>query len=197
MLNQNDKIERFSEIINKNALAQCKKIEKQTEKFRKEQLKDLESKANAELQSRLGYEAQRITTQTGSRISALNAQSKKNLAQKREDITAAVFEKVKEKLVYFTKSDDYEAFLRKSIVSLVEEIGSGCVVYVRESDLALCKEKLSDIEGIKAFEKSEKIKLGGAAASNEAKTVFAVDTLESRIATQRERFLAQSALSIE
>ena len=49
MLNQNDKIERFSEIINKNALSQCKKIEKQTEKFRKEQLKDLESKAKAEL----------------------------------------------------------------------------------------------------------------------------------------------------
>ena len=197
MLNQNDKIERFSEIINKNALAQCKKIEKQTEKFRKEQLKDLESKANAELQNRLGYEAQRITTQKGSRISALNAQSKKNLAKKREDITAAVFEKVKEKLVSFTKTDSYESFLRKSIAALVEEIGNGAVIYVRESDLALCKEKLSDIKGVGAFEKSDKIKLGGAAASNAEKTVFAVDTLESRIASQRERFLAQSALSIE
>lgn len=197
MLNQNDKIERFSEIINKNALAQCKKIEKQTEKFRKEQLKDLESKAQAELQSRLDYEAQRITTQKGSRISSLNAESKKNLAKKREEITAAVFEKVRERLSQFTKTADYEAFLRKSIVSLVEEIGDGAVVYVRESDLPLCKEKLSDIKGVKAFEKSEKIRLGGAAASNVEKTVFAVDSLESRIAAQRELFLTQSSLSIE
>lgn len=197
MLNQNDKIERFSEIINKNALAQCKKIEKQTEKFRKEQLQELESKAKAELQNRLGYEAQRIKTQTGSKISAINAESKKNLAEKREEITSAVFEKVKEKLTSFTKTAEYEAFLQKSVSALAEEIGENAIVYVRESDLPLCKEKLSGIKGIKAFEKSDKIKLGGAAASNEAKTVFAVDTLESRVALQRELFLTQSSLSIE
>lgn len=197
MLNQNDKIERFSEIINKNALAQCKKIEKQTEKFRKEQLGELESKAKAELESRLGYEAQRIKTQTGSRISALNAQSKKRLAQKREEITAAVFEKVKEKLSAFAKTAEYEAFLKKSVSALAEEIGENAIIYVKESDLALCNEKLSGIKGVKAFEKSEKIKLGGAAASNGEKTVFAVDTLESRVAFQRELFLAQSSLSIE
>lgn len=197
MLNQNDKIERFSEIINKNALAQCKKIEKQTEKFRKEQLAALEKKAKAELQSRLDYEAQRINTQTGSRISALNAQSKKNLAQKREEITSAVFEKVKEKLASFAKTAQYEAFLEKSVSALAEEIGENAIIYVRESDLALCKEKFLGIKGVKAFEKSNKIKLGGAAASNEAKTVFAVDTLESRVAFQRELFLTQSLLSIE
>ena len=61
MLNQNDKIERFSEIINKNALSQCKKIEKQTEKFRKEQLKDLESKAKAELGPHFDYICQGVT----------------------------------------------------------------------------------------------------------------------------------------
>ena len=54
MLNQNDKIERFSEIINKNALAQCKKIEKQTEKFLAFVKKEVLDK-NAEL---LGFEAQ-------------------------------------------------------------------------------------------------------------------------------------------
>ncbi len=197
MLNQNDKIERFSEIINKNALAQCKKIEKQTEKFRKEQLQELENKSKAELQNRLGYEAQRIKTQTGSKISALNAESKKHLAGKREEITSAVFEKVKEKLASFTKTAEYEAFLQKSVSALAEEIGKNAIIYVRESDLPLCKEKLFGINGVKAFEKSDKIKLGGAVASNEAKTVFAVDTLESRVASQRELFLTQSSLSIE
>ncbi len=197
MLNQNDKIERFSEIINKNALSQCKNIEKQTEKFRKEQLKDLESKAKAELESRLEYEAQRITTRKGSRISALVSQSKKNLAKKREEITSSVFEKVNEKLAAFTKSADYVSFLRKSITSLVAEIGDGAVIYVRESDLPLCREKLADIKGVAAFEKSGDIKLGGASASNAERTVFAVDTLESRVAAQRELFKERSALSIE
>lgn len=197
MLNQNDKIERFSEIINKNALSQCKKIEKQTEKFRKEQLKDLESKAKAELEGRLEYEAQRITTQKGSRISALVSQSKKNLAKKREEITASVFEKVNSKLASFTESEAYVSFLKKSVAALVEEIGDGAVIYVRESDLPLCREKLSDIGGVSAFEKGENIKLGGAYASNAQKTVFAVDTLESRVAAQRELFKERSALSIE
>lgn len=197
MLNQNDKIERFSEIINKNALSQCRKIEKQTEKFRKEQLNILESKAKAELESRLEYEAQRITTQKGSKISSLNSQSKKNLAKKREEITAAVFEKVNEKLAVFAKSGEYASFLKKSITALAKEIGDGAVVYVKESDLPLCREKLADIKGVAAFEKGKDIKLGGAYASNAEKTVFAVDTLESRVAAQRELFKERSALSIE
>ena len=197
MLNQNDKIERFSEIINRNALSQCKKIEKETSKFRKEQLRELESNAKAELENRLEYEAQRIKTHNGSRISALASESKKNLAKKREEITECVFKKVEEKLSAFTKSQEYVAFLRKSITALVSEIGDGAVIYVRESDLPLCREQLSDIDGVAAFEANDSIKLGGASASDSEKTVFAVDTLESRVAAQREFFKEHSALSIE
>ncbi len=197
MLNQNDKIERFAEIINKNALAQCKKIEKQTEKFRKEQLRELENSAKAELESRLEYERQRIATQKGSRISALNAQSKKNLANRREQITDAVFEKVRLQLEAFSASEEYESFLRRSVVALVCELGDGAVIYVKEKDLPLCREKLFDIEGVASFEASERVVLGGAMASNAEKTVFAVDTLESRMAAQRDLFLSQSSLSIE
>ena len=41
MINQYDKIERFAEVINKKATAQCKKIEKQTAKIRKKQLAEI------------------------------------------------------------------------------------------------------------------------------------------------------------
>lgn len=197
MLNQNDKLERFAEIINKNALAQCKKIEKQTEKFRKEQLKELEGKAKAELESRLEYEAQRIRTQTGSKISSLVSESKKSLAQKREEITERVFEQVREQLVAFSKTEEYKAFLKRVVEALLLEIGENAVVYVREEDLAFCESELSKAGSSVRFEKSGEIKLGGASASNPERTVFAVDTLESRLASQREVFMAQSALSIE
>lgn len=195
MLNQNDKIERFSEIINKNALAQCKKIEKQTEKFRKDQLKELESKAKAELEGRLEYEAQRITTQKGSRISALASESKRNLAAKREEITAGVFKKVEKELLKFTESADYPNFLKKSIDALVEEVGENAVIYVRRADLELCRGFSAD--GVLRFEESARIKLGGAAASNEAGTVFAVDTLESRLEEQKDIFKEKADLSID
>lgn len=195
MLNQNDKIERFSEIINKNALAQCKKIEKQTEKFRKDQLKELESKAKAELEGRLEYEAQRITTQKGSRISALASESKRNLAAKREEITACVFKKVEKELLKFTESADYPNFLKKSIESLVGEVGENAVIYVRKADLELCRGLSAD--GVLRFEESSKIRLGGAAASNEAGTVFAVDTLESRLEEQKDIFKEKADLSID
>ena len=195
MLNQNDKIERFSEIINKNALAQCKKIEKQTEKFRKEQLRELETKAKSELDSRLEYEAQRITTQKGSKISALISESRKNLAAKREEITACVFKKVEERLSAFAESDAYLPFLKKSIEALVCEVGEGAVVYVRKADLEKCR--AFSVDGVERFEESSKIKLGGTAASNKAGTVFAVDTLESRLEEQREAFKQKADLSID
>ena len=195
MLNQNDKIERFSEIINKNALAQCKKIEKQTEKFRKEQLKELETKAKAELEGRLEYEAQRITTQKGSKISSLISESRKHLAAKREEITVCVFKKVEERLSAFAESDAYPQFLKKSIEALVEEVGEGAVVYVRKSDLEKCR--ALSVSGVGRFEESSKIKLGGAAASNSAGTVFAVDTLESRLEEQKEAFKQKADLAID
>ncbi len=195
MLNQNDKIERFSEIINKNALAQCKKIEKQTEKFRKEQLKELETKAKTELEGRLEYEAQRITTQKGSKISSLVSESRKNLAAKREEITACVFKKVEEKLSAFAKSDAYPQFLKKSVEALVEEVGEGAVVYVRKSDLEKCR--ALSVRGVGRFEESSKIRLGGAMASNSSGTVFAVDTLESRLEEQKEAFKQKADLAID
>lgn len=195
MLNQNDKIERFSEIINRNALAQCKKIEKQTEKFRKEQLKDLESKAKAELESRLEYEAQRITTQKGSRISTLVSESKKHLAEKREEITTGVFKKVEEQLEKFTESSAYPEFLKNSIKALVEEVGEGACIYARKADLELCRGL--GVSGVAEIKESSKIKLGGVAASNAAGTVFAVDTLESRLEEQKEAFKQKADLSID
>lgn len=195
MLNQNDKIERFSEIINRNALSQCKKIEKQTEKFRKEQLRELESTAKTQLKSRIEYEAQRITTQKGSRISALISESRMRLAAKRGEITGCVFKKVEEELMKFTLSPAYSDFLKKSIAALLEEVGEGAVVYVRKADMELCR-GLS-INGVSRFEESGKIRLGGAAASNEDGTVFAVDTLDSRLEEQKELFKERADLSID
>lgn len=195
MLNQNEKIERFAEVINKSAATRCKRLEKQTEKFRKSQLSLLEAQEKKELSARLSYEVQKIQTETNSTISALTAQSKQRIVAKRDEITAEVFALCEERLKSFVKSEEYKSFLQKSISNLLCEVGEDGFVYVRECDTELCK-KMFEGKSV-TFLKGEDIKIGGAYASNKEKSVFVSDTLEGRLSEKREAFMAFSGLSIE
>ena len=97
MINQYDKLERFAEVINKNAMAQCKKIDKQTAKLRKKQLAEIEAEITGETEKKLSYETQRLRNQTNREISALKRESTAKLHRYRDEITDSVMKKAEER----------------------------------------------------------------------------------------------------
>lgn len=196
MLNQSDKIERFTEVINKTAEKQCKKIKKQTEAFKEKELKELEFESENELKSRIDFEIGRIATETNKRISLLQSESKKEIAKVRDEITKNVFEKVRESLADFVKTEQYKVLLEKSFAGLCEETGNGTILYVRKEDEETANEYAKTNPAVSAVSVTDEISIGGAFASNKEKTVFAYDTLESRLEGLREAFMASSGLTI-
>ncbi|MGN1417941.1 MAG: V-type ATP synthase subunit E [Acutalibacteraceae bacterium] len=195
MLNQNDKIERFAEVINKNAEKQCKKIEKQAEDFRKKELADLEKQCENELNNRLLFEKSRIANETNKKISALEGESKKQISLKREEILKSVFSSAKKQLCEFTESDAYYPVLENSIRKLCDEIEKNVIIFVREKDVELAKKTASLLGCVLSVNAADDIKIGGAYACNEEQTIFVYDTLDARLENQKEVFMRESGLA--
>ncbi|MGN0468992.1 MAG: V-type ATP synthase subunit E [Acutalibacteraceae bacterium] len=195
MLNQNDKIERFAEVINKNAEKQCKKIEKQAAQFRKKELADLEKQCENELNNRLLFEKGRISNETNKKISALEGESKKQISLKREEIMNSVFSSAEKKLCEFTESDAYYPVLEKSIKNLCDEIEENVIIFVRQKDVALAQKAASLLSCVLSVNVSDDIRIGGAYACNEEQTVFVYDTFDARLENQKEVFMSESGLA--
>ncbi len=196
MINQYDKLERFAEVINKNAMAQCKKIDKQTAKLRKKQLAEIEAEISGETDKKLSYETERLRNQTNREISALRQESIRKLHQYRDEITAGVFKKAEERLVEFTKSEDYDAYLYECIRQLAQAVDGKLTFFVRDCDEEKAKKYVSELSPESEVEVSQDIRIGGACALNEDKTVFADNTLEESLDKQREVFMEKSGLSL-
>ncbi len=196
MLNQSDKIERFTEVINKTAEKQCKKIKKQTEEFKNKELSELMLQSESELKKQIEFDVGRIARNTNGQISAFQSESKKKIAAVRDEIKDSVFEKAAGQLLEFSKTEQYGSFLQKSIVSLCDEIGSNAVIYVKSADEEKAKEIAKSISNEAQVKVSDEIKIGGAYASNPEETVFAYDTFETRLQSQVEPFMASSGLII-
>lgn len=196
MINQNDKLERFAEVINKNAQKKCKKIEKEAAALHKKQIATLEKDIAERSRNVFSYEVTRLQTQTNREISALQRESQLKLNERREQITAEVFEKARRQLADFTKTPEYDAYLAKSIEQLLQAIDGKVTVYVRAQDKQKAEKITADLDCGAVVEVSDGIELGGAAAENESKTVFADNTIEQRLEMQKEVFMAQSGLSV-
>lgn len=196
MINQYDKIERFAEVINKNAVAQCKKIEKQTAKIRKKQLAELENEIVGETEKKLAYETERLRNQTNREISALRQNSTRKLHECRDEITDSVMKRAQEKLVAFTKSEDYEKYLAACIRELFDAVDGKLTVLVRECDVPVAQQIVSSLARDCEVKPYDKIRIGGACVLNADETVFADNTLEESLDKQREIFMAKSGLSL-
>lgn len=196
MLNQNDKIERFAEVINKNAQAKCNKINKRAEKFKKEQLKMLEEQSAKELDSRLSFELDRISAETNGEISRLQNESKLKVVERRNEITEEVFRKAAERLADFAKSAEYDSFIKNSIKALIGKISGEVVIFVKPADVERVTKLALEYPEVKQVKALKKIKIGGASAASVDETVFVDDTLDERLSAQKEWFMASSGLTI-
>lgn len=197
MINQYDKLERFAEVINKNAMAQCKKIDKQTAKLRKKQLAEIEAEITGETEKKLSYETERLQNQTNREISALRQESTRKLHTCRDEITETVFRKAEQRLVEFTKSEAYDAYLCECIRQLTQAVDGKLTFLVRDCDVEKAKKMVGSISPESEVKASADIRIGGACALNADETVFADNTLEESLDKQRELFMTESGLSFD
>ncbi|MBQ5969965.1 MAG: V-type ATP synthase subunit E [Clostridia bacterium] len=196
MLNQNDKIELFSEEINKNADKIVKKLEKQTERFRRQQLDAFESDAREQLEHRIDYASHRLKTEMNREISALRAEQKRAALAHRAEIVDAAFDEAKGRLQAFRATPAYRDLLSDVLRSLAAGFDGDVILYVAPQEVPLAAELSQSLTNVADIRADASITLGLAKASDPAGAVFADDTMECRLAQYRETFLERSGLIV-
>lgn len=196
MLNQNDKFERFADVINKNAKNQCKIIEEQMLQIQDQEIQKLKARIDKEFSDKLSYELGKMKAQSNHDFSEKSSVTRKYLIGYRKQITDKVFAKAEAELEAFTKSKQYSEFLTKSLARVSDGLSEDFIAYVSEKDVKLVSQLAKDFAFVKDVKASDEIKIGGIIAKNINETVVINDSLEERMLQQQDWFAAMSNLSI-
>ena len=142
-------------------------------------------------------ELSKIKSDFNRQLSVCFEQSKKELADLRSELTDKVFGNVLKEIESFAKTEDYFNLLLNSIRALKEQLGGGEIKYfLCERDTVL-KEKLEKAIGEKLdISADNDITVGGVKALDTATSTIADDTLDIRLAAEKEWFLENSGLKV-
>lgn len=197
MLNQNEKLERFTAQVNRTADKSVSKIQKQTEKISNTQLQSFVEQAKQELNERMEYAGERLRRDANHAVAVRVSEKKQEAAAHREEIVDAVFCKAEEGVKAFVATADYDSLLESSVTALLQALGrQGATIFVRQEDLAKVTALVSRIDATARVAADPENTLGLARVESADGSIGLSDTFESRLAAARKQFLSGCGLSI-
>ena len=135
-MTQDNKTSSFLKAINKYAQQQSDAILKEAEEFKKQEIEKATKEAITDaytlIQKNITIEKSKIVSEYAKR----EQKSRSELFIRRMQIVEEVFKKATDKLISFTKTDDYNEYIRKSATEIAELFcDKNCVVYVKNDDM--------------------------------------------------------------
>ena len=102
--------------------AQAQKLQDQAREFKETAMKKAEEEVLQELYSRIQDEITEIHTSATRSVSQKETKERQDLLLRREEITRAVFEQVKRRLLDFTRTPAYHELMNE----IAKELGARC-----------------------------------------------------------------------
>lgn len=192
-----EKKDKFSIAINHYAEEQRKKIEDDIQAFKKKELEETEIEVLTECYRMIQKEMVEMRSGISREMADREMADRRELLEKRHNITDDVFKRAQESLISFTKSDKYTEFLRKASKEFAGVFKSaGTVLYIKPGD-----EKYEDIIQTAfgsdcTFKADSEITIGGIKAYNAASGIIADDTLDTLLSDQYKWFEEHSGMKI-
>lgn len=192
-----ERFEMIQRSVMEQAGAEAQKLLDQAREYKETAMKKAEADVQKELYSRIQDEVAEIHTSATRSVSQKESKARQDLLLRREEITRAVFEQVKRRLLDFTHTPAYNDLM----TDLAKELGVRCpmegtVVMLRRDDYHLAA-KLGEHFGKNVrILADETIRIGGLKVMNQSSGVFMDETLDSRLEDQKPWFYSHSGLSI-
>lgn len=191
------KIDTILSAIREEAARRQHAIEQQTEQKMQEALARAEAEVLQETYDMIKRRSSAIRESAGRQISEQEQSARRSLFERRSQIMREVFEQAKERLRAFAASDDYAAFLEKSVHRIAEQAGNTSVtLFVRPEDLERAKGYHALFEAALEVQADFSIVLGGLRGRLEERQLCLDDTLDARLDAQQTWFMAHSGLTI-
>lgn len=195
MPDESTKTSKFLEAINKYAKEQRDELNIEAERLRKEEEMRIEDEMLSDAYKLIQREMAEMKTEISREYSNKEIEGRRKLFEKRSDIMEEVFDKARERLIAFTKSDSYEKFLKDVVSSILETLlESDLVLYLRSEDQSFVDMLMSSCKIQCEFSVDDSIKLGGVRGYSKSQGVIVDETLDARLKDQREWFIENSGL---
>lgn len=199
MLEQNERIAKFLDAIDKDAQERRRQIEAQVDKATQEALRRAEAAAREQAQQLSGRELYQRRVALNRRFAKEEAALRAALADRRTEIADYVFADAARELAAFTAGQAYSQFLSASAArsAALFPQGEAVVLLVRAADLPQTDALRAACGRACEVRADASIRLGGLKALCAAKGLLADDTLDERLQSQRGWFLEHAELTLE
>lgn len=172
-------------------------LTKQKESFRKNALAKAEDEVLREMYSRIQDEISDIRGDATRTVSREEAKYRQNLLLRREEITRAVFQQVRTRLIAYARTEEYKDFM----LQLAKEMSGkypldNSVVLIRADDYHMAAEMDKIFHGKCRILADDAIRIGGIKLMNQSVGIFVDETLDGRLEDQKPWFYSHSGLTI-
>lgn len=198
MIDNDKKVNKFVEAITAYAQEQSRRIHDEVEAFKAERLKQAEQQVLQESYNLIHQEREDVNNQLKKEFSQREFTRRGELIRRRQEITDAVFDEVRQRLQAYTATPAYAESLRASLEKMQKILpAQGTVYYLCEQDRKL-EDSLRDLcpEGSR-FDYVEDIRLGGIRGMNAQAGILADDTLDTKMEQQHDWFVRTVGLSVK
>lgn len=198
MANSEEKISKFVQAITAYAEEQRDKIHEETERFKADRLQKAEQDVLSDVYHLIQKETAAVRGEGIREISRRDLAARKALLGRRSEIADDVFRRVKDKVIAFTESSDYNELLCGLMKQLVDVLPAEGTVYAIGPHDEIHLQELSSLCPVGSrIEVSDTICLGGIRGENMARGITADNTLDSRLLLERDRFPEWSGLTLD
>lgn len=189
MFSQENKLEKFEKSILIKVRKNIDKMERETEAIKESEMSKIELEQKSRSKDVIERSIVKIDEECKKEISLAEIKARKDILNIRTEITNKVFEKTKELLLEFCKTDEYKTFLKDKIKRIIDEnkLG-GCKIQLSNSDI-VHKDFISLKIGANAeIIEDSTIILGGFKISIPDSNILIDETFENNIEDQYEKF---------
>lgn len=191
------KTDNFLKAIHKYTAEQSNTMHTEVEQLKEKKLKKAEENGKRDSQRYIKEQLELKKNAETSKLAKLIQDSQKQLFIERAKMTDKVFEMAEKKLISYAETDEYKNKLIDSASEIAEVFGGNdCVVYLNEKDMDSAYKISKMFSGNVKVEAAKTIKIGGVKGFCEALNIVADETLDSKLAAQREWFIENSGLSV-
>lgn len=171
----------------------CKELTEDTDSYIKRETEKAYRKAHADIKTFKKNEIDRLNEETNAAYSVIEADEKKSILEFRSSLTQELFAAVEKNLMMFSESDEYPAFLIKTIEDMISVTGEGTEIILRTADKKYEPMLSTRFNNISY---SEKIRLGGCMGINRKTSLAADNTIDGKFDEEKENFLCKKELSL-
>lgn len=189
MFSQENKLEKFEKSILIKVRKNIDKMERETEAIKESEMSKIELEQKSRSKDVIERSIVKIDEECKKEISLAEIKARKDILNIRTEITNKVFEKTKELLLEFCKTDEYKTFLKDKIKRIIDEnkLG-GCKIQLSNRDI-VHKDFISLKIGANAeIIEDSTIILGGFKISIPDSNILIDETFENNIEDQYEKF---------